>query len=206
MGTPSPTVMPSPSAVDCTMVPTTEILARSPSKVTFPTTGRFVVESHLRTKDEVYSGRDGFPKNATEGIIQHLRLHDGVLAPLGRRASDVYKEDYEKEFTPKEEGGEWGQGSEEILPTIEQETWIANLPWKAERPSMTKPEKWLIKNGTQMSVVVVLGFESGPTFDMDYLGGAQPAIHFFLKATDETPLTIGKLRDQSIPLGVAKCL
>lgn len=203
---PSPSASPNVGAVDCTMVETTEKLATNGGTVTFPKTGRFVVESHLMTSAERYSGKDGFPKKANEGIDNHVALHAAVLSARGADASKIYRKDYEREWTPAEEGGTYGQGSEEALPSIEEETFVANLPWKSGHPSVPPGTKYLLTNpANNKSVIVVMGYESGPTTSPKYLGGAQPAVHYFLGATGDTQLKVGKLKDQSVSAGPVKC-
>lgn len=199
----SPSPSSSPGAA-CEIEPTTERLANWGEK-SFPAVGRLVVESHLRTKDESYSGKDGFPKKVTEGIDAHLERHAAVLGVLGVTPPDVYRHDFEREWTPSENGGVVGQGSEPILPSIEEETFGLNLPWKSGHPSRP-PEKWLVINTiTGAALVGSMGYESGPTSSPKYLGGMQPAVGFFLRASGSTPLRLGKLRDQSLPFGPVRC-
>ncbi len=189
----------------CALESTTEKLNRPGTSIQFPNIGKIVIESHLRTNDETYGGPGGFPTTATSGINEHLARHEGYLRLFGVSSAAVYVRDFEREWTPAEEGGVYGQGSEASLPSIEEETFGANLPWKAGHPSRA-PENWLIQNpANNRSVIVRLGYESGPTFSSKFIAGAQPAVHFFVGADNDTQLVIGKLKDQSLPLGPVEC-
>jgi hypothetical protein len=200
------------SKPSCEMLTTTEKLATNGGTVEFPKTGRFVIESHLMSNQEKYSGGDGFPTTKTEGIEEHLALHCAFLAKFGADCNKVYDsteddgEPFKRVWTGAENDGVIGQGSESILPTIEQESFVANLPWKSHHPSVPAGDKWIMRNPANgKAVIVAMGLESGPTSSPKYLGGAQPAVHYFLDATGSTLLTLGRAKDQDLPYGPVSC-
>lgn len=199
--TPSPTSSsPSSAASNCETVPTIEKLTYGSKTIDkpLPATGRFVVESHIKTAGEKYGGKDGFPKNAKDGIEAHLALHCGYLKLSKTDCMATYKEPYMREWTPRELGGDWGQGSSDYLPTIEEETWTLN-----QQEKKANAGKYLASyNGK--NVVVLKKVETGPE-SPKWLGGMQAAAFYVLGADDESMIRLARLKSQDLPLGPIQC-
>ncbi len=182
----------------CSMVEETRKLVDRSVKL--PAKGKFVLESHLATNEDVFPLGRLFPKDSTESIQAHVD-RACKLYPFDD-CGIVYSSKWVKQWTPPE-GGKAGQGSiGDRKPTALQEMWSGNMFWAAgTRP---KPgEKWLAKaNGK--AVVVAMGFETGPR-DPAFLGGLQGEVLWALKASDSTLIELGRLLDQDIEYGPTAC-
>ncbi len=201
-----PNPHPSLLGVDpCEMEPTIERLTYGSKTILkpLPASGRLVEESHIKSKDECYSGKDCFPRTQSEGMAAHLTLHRFELARFGIDSSIVYDADWRTEWTPAEFGGTVGQGSIEQSPPISEETWIFNMQW-ASKDAPIPGTRYLATYG-EHAVVVSAGWETGPE-ETKWLAGMQPAAFFVLGADDKSQIRVGRLRDQSLPLGPIQCL
>ncbi len=205
VGSPSPS-LPSLGGSNCETVPTTEMLDYDGTIIAkqLPMAGLFVIESHIKTAGEKYSGKNGFPRTRTEGINAHLALHHEELSKHGIDSRLVYDdaeddgEEFKRVWTRGEFGGTIGQGSISESPSIEEETWTLNMQWKKAPVA-----KYLVSYGGKHAAVMAK-YETGPD-DKKWLGGMQPAPFYALGADDESQIMIGKLKDQSTPLGPIVC-
>lgn len=166
-------------------------------QVVLPKEGRFVLESHLATKEDTFGTR-AFPKTVTEGIPAHLNRSCELL---DTDCADVYTTKYHKEWTPPE-GGKAGQGSVgDLKPSVLEEMWTCNMMWSTKPKAGTK---FLIANGKK-TVVTVMGYETGPG-SSKWLGGCQGEVLWALGAKENTQLTLaGVLKDQAVPPGPITC-
>lgn len=203
-----PAIAATPAGASCETTPRTVTLgtgatggARGWTKtVSFPATGRLVLESHLATpQDREVSCPAG-------GIEAHLERSCAILqsqfgvTDCGR----VFKTRWHRQWTPAEGGGQCGQGST-VQPPVEAEMFVFNM---MTRRGSTPPagEKWLLCNDrTAQCVVAAAGYEIGPN-DQGFIGGAQGEALHFLSADNSTTLTVrGPLRDQSVGYGPINC-
>jgi hypothetical protein len=200
-GKPSETHEDSPGR--CKVVPTTLHRVRGGNRwkddLVLPFTGRMVEESHLRTRDDTQS-----VSCPSGGIDAHIaRNCDAVKKadPTGdwTTCSLIYGKGYDhrKQWTPPEPDCAAGSIERDAI-SAEAETWVVNFMANLPR------EKWLI-SGPKGYVVVATGLEVGPG-DQSWLGGAQPAPHYFAGTSNEVKMTVhGRLADQSVPYGPVRC-
>jgi len=184
--------------IDCGVV--TEVLKLKNQTVALPASGRFVLESHLVTKEDPA----GYPPTVTTNIQQHLDRACAKLQKYDARpsCSDVFTLVYHKQWTPAEKG-KIGQGSiGETRPTAEQEMWGFNMYWTAE--NKPKPGTKYLFSYNGVNVVGAGGFETGP-MSAEFLGGVQGEMHWALKADSMSKIRVGRLVDQSVPYGPAVC-
>ena len=110
------------------------------------------------------------------------------------------------QWTPAEgEGGACSLGSG-VIPTVESEMFIFNMNW-AQHGAPPAGEKWLICNNSNGKCVAAAGgYETGPG-EIEYLGGVQREVQYFLGAKDnDTILEMrGPLVDQKIAFGPVDC-
>lgn len=167
--------------------------------VKLPKVGFLVEESHYLTKEDLQIS--GYPRTSKEGIEEHLtRSCDFLRAPC----SELYRQSWEKVWTPSEGGGNIGGNARSVRPTMIQELFQGNMMFSKD--SFPKPgEKWLVKNHfTGKAVVVSMGYEIGPG-SKKYLGGISVEAHYFLGSNNESELEFGKLKNQEIDYGPIKC-
>jgi hypothetical protein len=196
----SPEIKPVPvQQGKCELIEETLVLQNQVVKL--PAIGRMPLESHLVAKEDK---RTSWPKNQTEGISKHLEMSCALLKAKVPAAdcNKAYQNPYAKLWTPSE-GGHIGQGSGAI-PSLEQEMWSGNLYWTAKnKPKVGVNDKFLVCANAKC-VVITMGFETGPG-DKALLGGLQPESMYVLGADNRTPITLGRLKDQSLPLGPRTC-
>ncbi len=169
--------------------------------------GRFPVESHLLTADE--QAESGWPKSKGEGIDEHVRASCAVLkAKYGltdEDCEDVYKNSWERVWTPAEGGGQIGQGSKGIPPHLEEEMFSFNMRWIPPVPPGTK---FLLSHGDR-HVIVSGGYEFGPGKKIvakGAIGGVQPEVEYFLGAKTSSTIRVRSLENiQEMPLGPVVC-
>lgn len=178
-----------------------EVLNLQNQTISLPSIGRMPLESHLVTKDD---GIKGWPKSQTDGIAKHLAISCVLLQQKfpGTDCSKVYQNPYAKVWTPSE-GGHIGQGSGAI-PTLEQEMWSGNMYWTAKNKPKVGVNDKFITCANSKCVVITMGFETGPG-NKELLGGLQVEPMVYLGANNNTLITVGRLKDQSIPLGPRIC-
>lgn len=145
--------------------------------LTFPVIGEFVTESHLQIGNET--------------IEEHLKMTQ-ELYPI------VFKNSWDKVFTPAEGGGKVGQGSRQEKPSIEEEVYRANMYFAKNRPL---GEKWLLRRG-EKTIVVDMSHELGPPKKHGVAGASSEVIHY-LGGNDS--IWISKLKDSSLKLGPITC-
>lgn len=180
---------------NCAMVEETIVLRNQTVKL--PTTGKFVLESHLATKSD-FGG--GFPTTNTQGIDTHIANACKLIKGAKPGCSDVYTTRYHKEWTPPE-GGKAGQGSVgNLKPTVLEEMWSGNMYWKVKPAPGTK----FLACNRASCVVTIVGFETGP-LDPKWLGGLQGEVMWALKASSSTTIRWGRLKDQTLAPGPVDC-
>ena len=173
--------------------------------VTLPASGIWTLESHLATSEDVFPGGRAFPHGVKEEIERHLSrsisLLPGGMRGAGRQA--VYRTRWDYEWTPPE-NGRAGQGAVGGLkPKPEEEMWIFNMMWLGK--SMPKPGTKFLATYNGRSVVVVGGYERGPS-SRRFLGGFQPEVFWYLGAEEgSSRVTLSALSDQSLPPGPIDC-
>lgn len=183
----------------CEVVPTTVQLKWGAKKL--PATGKFVLESHLATNLDTFEGRL-FPKTGAEGITIHkARSCEAMRVLNGLDCAKMPDSKYTMVWTPAE-GGKIGQGSVgDKKPSVVEEMWTCNMMWTKAPKAGTK---YLMKSGNK-SVVVVMGYETGPG-SKEWLGGCQGEVMWVLGATNNSQLTLlGELKDQSLSAGPINC-
>lgn len=175
-------------------------------KITLPTIGAFVVESHYVTDEDFPKAQ--WPLSSDQGISGHLAASCALLThkyklPVEPDCSDVYADSWTRVWTPSEDGN-IGQGArgDYIRPDLESEIWQGNMMFRPESfPKMGT--KFLLKHKNK-TVVVSFGYEIGPG-SSKFLGGLTPEVHYYLESSNDATLTIGLLKDQALPLGPVDC-
>lgn len=173
--------------------------------VTLPAKGKWTLESHLATREESFPGRRYFPSGVRENISSHLSGSFSLLSRdvRGANFSSVYNTRWAKEWTPPE-NGRAGQGSVgNLKPSREEEMWIFNMMWVGK--SMPRAGTKFLATYNGRSVVVVGGYERGPSSSR-FLGGFQREVLWYLGATEgSSQVTLSALKDQSLPPGPVRC-
>lgn len=169
--------------------------------IKLPAQGPLVLESHLATDQDKFA--KGWPTNGSEGIAAHLSRSCAELKRLGLKVSEdcaeVYSNRYVKVWTPSE-GGNIGQGSTSVKPSVACETWVMNMYWKKKPPMGTR---FMIEaNGKR--VIACAGFETGPN-SAKFIGGAQGEVFWYLGISNQTPVKMGRIDDQTLPYGPLEC-
>ena len=182
---------------------------RNHGSMNMPAQGRMVIEAHLASSEESFNGNE-FPSSTQDQIDLHLESSCKILTAnfpdfnYGENCSNVYNASYKREWCPQE-GGDFGQGSSASKPPIAEETFYMNMYWTSS--SKPKPgTKFLVRNSeNNTAVVTIAGYETGPA-STDFVGGLSPEVHFYLKSNNDTKtLNVGRLQDQSLPVGPVKC-
>jgi|GEM_PF-1867036 len=173
--------------------------------VTLPATGVWTLESHLATDEDSFPNRRSFPKTVRENIYGHLANSCDLLARLipGTNCGEVYKTSWDKEWTPPE-NGKAGQGAlGAVRPSKEEELWIFNMMWVGK--SMPKAGTKFLATFNGKSVVVVGGYERGPS-SKKFIGGFQREVLWALGAEEASSrITLSTLLDQTLPPGPVDC-
>lgn len=173
--------------------------------VTLPAAGIWTLESHLATQEDRFPDSRSFPKTTKENIYGHLARSCELIMKRGPGANcdEVYSSKWDKVWTPPE-NGKAGQGSlGNIRPSKEEEMWIFNMMWVGS--SMPKPGTKFLASYMGKSVVVVGGYERGPSSSR-FLGGFQREVLWALDAVhDSSKVTLSTLLDQSLPPGPITC-
>lgn len=171
------------------------------SGFSLPATGFMVEESHYLVKG------DSFPKSASDGIESHIQKNCSLLRKfipdLDSKCTPVYKNSWERVWTPAE-GGKVGQGARGMnFPSREEVIWQANM-FFAKGFLPTPGEKWLVTNvATKKSVVVNMGYEVGPR-DSKWIGGLVPEASYVTGGAG-AKVTLGRLIDQHVSYGPINC-
>jgi hypothetical protein len=172
--------------------------------VTLPAAGVWTLESHLATREDSFSGRS-FPRTVKENISAHTANSCSLLARAvnGVNCGEVYDTRWTKEWTPPE-NGKAGQGSVgNLKPSKTEEMWIFNMMWLGK--AMPKAGTKFLASYNGRSVVVVGGYERGPS-SKKFLGGFQREVLWYLGAEEgRSQITISTLNDQSLPPGPVRC-
>ena len=173
--------------------------------VTLPASGVWTLESHLATHKDAFPDKRSFPKSVRENISGHLASSCDLLARLipGADCGEVYSSKWDKEWTPPE-NGKAGQGAlGDVRPSNEEEMWIFNMMWVGK--SMPKAGTKFLATYKGKSVVVVGGYERGPS-SRKFIGGFQKEVLWALGARqDSSKVTLSALRDQTLPPGPVTC-
>ncbi len=172
--------------------------------VTLPASGLWTLESHLATKEDSFPNSRSFPRNVRENIPGHIAKSCDMLARLipGTDCGSVYDSKWAKEWTPPEHG-KAGQGAVSARPSAEEEMWIFNMMWSGK--AMPKPGTKFLASFNGKNVVVVGGYERGPS-SKHFLGGFQKEVLWALGATeDSSRVKLSTLSDQNLPPGPIKC-
>jgi hypothetical protein len=116
--------------------------------------------------------------------------------------SKVYNTRYHKEWTPPEHG-KAGQGCVgDKKPSLREEMFSGNMMWRSgKKPS---PGTRFLASHNGKNVVFVMGYECGPS-QSKWLGGLQGEVFYLLGASDNSEITITKLKDQSLLPGPITC-
>lgn len=173
--------------------------------VTLPATGIWTLESHLATREDSFPGGRAFPAAMRENIGAHMAASCTLLKKhypaldCGR----VYDNRWTKEWTPPE-NGKAGQGSVgNLKPSRAEEMWIFNMMWLGK--AIPKAGTKFLASYNGRSVVVVGGYERGPSIKK-FLGGFQPEVLWYLGAEEgRSRVTLSALDDQSLPPGPVRC-
>ncbi len=200
---PEPEKAPTDSANACEGYPLTmELRGRS---VTLPAAGLWTLESHLATDEDSFSSDKSFPGTVRENISAHITNSCARITELipGADCGEIYDSRYTKEWTPPE-NGKAGQGSlGDVRPSKEEEMWIFNMMWTDQ--SMPKAGTKFLAAFNGKSVVVVGGYERGPSSE-HFLGGFQREVLWALGAVeDSSEITLSTLMDQTLPPGPVNC-
>ena len=173
--------------------------------VTLPAAGVWTLESHLATTDDLFPARRSFPKTLRENISAHIANSCDLLRKVlpGADCGEVYKSREDKQWTPPE-NGKAGQGAlGGVRPSKEEELWIFNMMWAGD--SMPKAGTKFLASYKGKSVVVVGGYERGPS-SKRFLGGFQREVLWALGAeNDSSEITLSALLDQGLPPGPVSC-
>ena len=177
----------------------------SSKEIKLPKAGKFVLESHLASKEDGFADGRIFPKTTAEGINTHLEKSCQILKSISGNLDclTVYKTKYHKVWTPAE-GGKAGQGSVgDLKPSLREEMFSGNMMWdKQSKPSAgTK----FVAKFKGKAVVFVMGYETGPADLNKWLGGLQGEVFYYLNATAKDDIEIGRLKDQSLEVGPVSC-
>lgn len=162
------------------------------------------MESHYATTDDRFAV-GLFPSHEKEKIALHLSRSFEILkrAVPNAKFEDVYGSRYASEWTPANDGGknEYGQAARGSLrPNVEQEIWWGNMLFK-EMPA--PGTKFLISNPSNgRKCVIQMGYEIGPG-NQKFLGGVSCEVHYYLRADNESNLTLAEC-EQTLPLGPVK--
>ncbi len=172
--------------------------------VTLPATGIWTLESHLATGEDSFPGSRAFPRTVRENVYAHLDNSCALLKKLIRGADcgKVYTTRWDKEWTPPEHG-KAGQGAVAQKPSKEEELWVFNMMWLGK--AMPKPGTKFLATYNGRSVVVVGGYERGPSV-RKFLGGFQREVLWYLGAAeDSSRITLSALRNQDLRPGPVDC-
>jgi hypothetical protein len=180
-------------------------------EIELPDSGKMVEESHYATKDETFGlEKRLFPKEGREQIERHLKKSCELLYQMykigdGLSCGDIYKNSWERAWTPSE-NGKVGQGARgDFKPDTVSEMWQGNMMFASgQLPKIGT--KYIVTNPANgKKVVINMGYEIGPG-DKNFLGGVTTEVHYVLKAQNSTILKLGKAADQSLPYGpLDKC-
>lgn len=174
--------------------------------ITLPLFGKFVEESHYATTKDSFLNTN-FPINQTENIDAHLQRSYEIYQQFDPNATfnELYKNSWNKVWTPSE-GGENGQGSignsQLTLLKPEHEIWFMTMMWK--KGTKPKPGTKFILSANKKSVVVVAGFETGPSSE-DFIGGVTCEVHRWLKTNNQSMIKVSYPIDQNITVGPITC-
>ncbi|MDO8806331.1 MAG: hypothetical protein Q7R35_18095 [Elusimicrobiota bacterium] len=173
--------------------------------VTLPAKGIWTLESHLATDEDSFPNKRLFPKSKRENISVHIANSCDLLNRLipGTDCGKVYKTKWDKEWTPPE-NGKAGQGARgNVRPSNEEEMWIFNMMWVGK--AMPKAGTKFLATFNGKSVVVVGGYERGPS-SKKFLGGFQREVLWALGAEQaSSKVTLSTLSDQALPAGPITC-
>lgn len=211
---PVPSV-PVPASNACELDLTPEKLQWGPAEaktviVQMPVTGKMIVESHYITKQDGLT--PGSLTSVTDRISGHLARACEVLSQkFGvTDCKKAHAASYERQWNgqdPKPPGAQLGVGGrwwidKSMPPDSLTEMFTANMYWSSV--NLPKyPTKYLISTAAGKHVVVNMGYEQGPP--KQWVVGVQPEIRYFLGVQNEATVTVGRLKDQSLPYGPIDC-
>lgn len=177
-------------------------------KIKIPAVGKIVEESHYVTQEDQFAG---YPASSDHGIKEHLEKsckmlehYYGIFSNADECQKKIYRQSWEKVWTPAENGGNIGGNARGKKLPVDQEMWQANM-YFTQKSFPNPGEKWLIKNPKNgKSVVVAVGYELGPG-GREFIAGASVETHYYLESDNNSQLEIGKLIDQGLKYGPVKC-
>lgn len=173
-----------------------------------PATGAMIIESHYITQEDGI--KVGSLKREGDNMQGHLDKSCAILKYKYAvdDCADVYKASYARVWNGGDgAGANLGIGGlyykSQIVPDlVETEMFQANMYWTIDNMP-PYPTKYLIKY-KNAAVVVNMGYEQGPPKSAGIVG-IQPEIAYFLGAPNQVTVTVGKLKDQSLPYGPVIC-
>jgi hypothetical protein len=204
---------------DCEFEPTSErVLDRSRKEavISLPKKGPVILESHYISKEDKI--QVGSLKDGTDRISEHIKLSCEALRLDDQQCKKKYKNHF-KSIWNGTDGGAGGPAhaiggtalhhiDKTAIPSLEEEMSLANIRWYIDgnlRPtSPPKGTKYLVRYGSKARVVAV-GYEHGPPPKDGFLG-LGPEAFDQLGLQNGFDVTIGRLKDQNIPLGPVNCL
>jgi hypothetical protein len=173
-------------------------------EVLYPTTGRFVMESHYVTNNDLFPNGRLFAVRGDENIEKHLNSAC-LLLQSANLPCYKYINSWEQVWTPAE-SGHIGQGARGSLQTRAlspwDEMWMGTQMWATGE--MPEPGTKYLLQANGRSVVVQFGWERGPS-SQKYLGGLTVETHKYLKTNSNALIKIGLLADQNILTGPINC-
>jgi hypothetical protein len=172
--------------------------------VSLPASGAIVIESHLATTDDRFPDQRLFPTTAEEKLGFHLVRSCQILleALADAKCTDAYADPDVQVWTPGEHGA-LGQGSVgNLRPPAGQELWSGNMYW-TNKSKPAPGTRYLVSRG-EKHVVIVMGYETGPT-DALYLLGVQSEVAYYLGIKNHATVQVAHLVDQSVSPGPVAC-
>ena len=178
-----------------------------------PAFGHVVRESHLATNLD--GGHGWFPYDDEDGIETHLQRscsflkkhYDFSTLKFSNDCRETYAGVDADLWTPPE-SGRAGQGiNGSLKPNAEEELWYATMHWNSSKDAPPMGTRFIMHNPkNKRSVVVIMGFESGPFSDR-FIAGMSPEADWYLNNHQETDkLVLGRSADQTLPAGPIDCV
>lgn len=168
-------------------------------EILFPTSGKFVVESHYATNE-----LSEFPDSSIEGMESHLSRSCALLERADIKCPS-YSNSWEHVWTPSESGkiGQGARGASQLVGlNAWDEMWMGTQMWA--KGYIPKPGTKYLLHANNKFVVVQFGWETGPS-GFKYLGGLTVEVHKYLGTTSSSVIDIGLLKNQNILTGPINC-
>lgn len=200
---PTPTPTPVAKVNPCELAPYSVKLGNKEwqKDIDLPATGKWVLESSLSTKEDLFPEGRLFPKDNFENIQAHLNRSCIELKKMGL-GCNIHSNKYVKQWTPPE-GGKAGQGATgNLKPSVVEEMMTCNMMFRSG--SKPKPGTKFLMTREGVSTVINMGYEVGPR-SKDWLGGCQGEVFEALGGSSNRTISIGYLKDQKVPYGPIKC-